>query len=247
MPLRDHFRPPHSRLASWEEVHGMLPAVIVQVLYQTLPEGYVAAPRVHRGAQVEIDVATYELDPERRSFLDPPRREEGGGVATAKWAPPLPTLEIETELPEQDEYEVRVYDETLGRELVAAIEIVSPSNKDRPENRRAFVAKCAALLQKNVCVSIVDLITTRHFNLYADLLDLMGRVDPAFSPNPPSIYAVTCRGRKSNPKTRLASWAYPLKVGEPLPNLPIWLTEETSVSLDLEASYEETCRVLHIQ
>lgn len=246
MPLRDHFRPPYSRLASWEEVHGMWPAVIVQMLYRALPKGYVAAPRVHRGAQVEIDVATYELDPDRRSRLDSLPRYDGGNVATASVAPPQPTLEFETELPEQDEYEVRVYDETLGRELVAAIEIVSPSNKDRPENRRAFVAKCAALLQKNVCVSIVDLITTRHFNLYADLLDLMGRVDPAFAPNPPATYAVSCRGRKLNRKTRLANWAYPLEVGKPLPNLPIWLNEETSVTLDLEASYEETCRVLHV-
>jgi hypothetical protein len=35
---------------------------------------------------------------------------------------------------------------------VAAIEIVSPANKDRPEHRRKFVAKCAALLQQGVSV-----------------------------------------------------------------------------------------------
>src|SRR5262249_21817202 len=57
-----------------------------------------------------------------------------------------------------------------GRHLVAAVEIVSPANKDRRENRRAFVTKCAALLQQGVCVSLVDLVTTRHFNLYCDLL-----------------------------------------------------------------------------
>jgi hypothetical protein len=83
---------------------------------------------------------------------------------------PAPTLTLETELPEQDEYEVRVYDARRGRTLVAAIELVSPSNKDHPESRRAFVAKCAALLQKDVCVSIVDVVTVRQFNLYADLL-----------------------------------------------------------------------------
>jgi hypothetical protein len=43
-----------------------------------------------------------------------------------------------------------------------------------------------------------------------------------------------------------ATWAYPLIVGKPPPNLPVWLTEELAISLDLEASYEETCRVLHI-
>src|SRR5439155_7816887 len=97
------------------------------------------------------------------------------------------------DLVDQYEYEVLVYDQSRGRHLVAAVEIVSPANKDRPENRRAFVTKCAALLQQGVCVSMVDLVTTRQFNLYTDLLALHDRSDPAFASNPPSIYAVTCR------------------------------------------------------
>jgi len=48
---------------------------------------------------------------------------------------------------------------------MAAVQSVSPANKDRAENRRAFVSKCAALLQQGVCVSIVDLASTRNFNL----------------------------------------------------------------------------------
>lgn len=245
MPMRDHFQPPMSHIASWEEVHGEWPMVMVQQLYQSLPPGYVAAPRVHRGAQVEIDVATYELDANRQSPFSSSSTSGDGGLATAIWAPPQPTLEFETELPEQDEYELRVYDETHRRELIAAIEIVSPANKDRPGNRRAFVAKCAALLQKNVSVSIVDLITTPHCNLYLEVLDFIGWSGPTYLPVPP-VYAVTCRGRTLGKVPRVATWAYPLASGKPLPLLPIWLTEELAISLDLEASYEETCRVLHI-
>jgi hypothetical protein len=144
-------------------------------------------------------------------------------------------------------YEVLVYDQSRGRLLVAAVEIVSPANKDRPQKRRAFVAKCAALLQKRVCVSIVDLVTTMQFNLYTELLDLIDRSDPAFAPLPPATYAVTCRGRKVGLKPRLETWAYPLIVGQALPTLPIWLTEDLAVALDLEASYEETCRALRIR
>jgi hypothetical protein len=139
-----------------------------------------------------------------------------------------------------------VYDQSRARRLVAAVEIVSPANKDRPENRRALVTKCAALLQQGVSVSLVDLVTTRNFNLYCDLLALLDRKDPAFSPNPPSIYAVTCRCRTMNGTPKLAIWAHPLAVGKPLPTLPIWLTDDLNVSLELEASYEETCRVLRI-
>lgn len=152
----------------------------------------------------------------------------------------------DADLTEQYEYEVLVYDQSPGRQLVAAVEIVSPANKDRPENRRAFVTKCAALLQQRVCVSIVDLVTTRQFNLYADLLALIDHADPAFAPDPPSTYAVTCRGRKVGHKPRLEIWAAPLVVGQPLPTLPLWLSEDLAVSVELEASYEDTCRVLRI-
>lgn len=246
MPLRDHFRPPVSKAASWEGFHGMWPGVIVMQLFRKLPSGYVAEPRVRLGAVAEIDVGALEQKSAPRATSSSAPADGNGGVATAVLAPPEPTLEIELELPEQYEYEVRIYDQTHERTLVAAIEFVSPANKDRLENRRAFAVKCAALLQKDVCVSIVDLVTYRHFNLYTDVLDLIGQSDPKFAENPPSVYAVTCRTRKRTPPARFATWAYPLVVGQPLPQLPIWLTEEDPVLLDLEASYEETCRYLHI-
>src|SRR5262249_39032787 len=154
MPLRDHFRPPLADTASWEELHGQWPAVIVQQLRTILPPGDVAGPKVHAGAQVEIDVAAYERDlgPSPVNASNPP-----GGVATAIWVGE-PAVRVETELPEYDEYEVRVYDARRGRRLVAAIEIVSPANKDRPEKRNAFVGKCAALLQNGVAVTIIDVV-----------------------------------------------------------------------------------------
>ena len=238
MPLRDHFRPPLDHNHSWDELHGQWPAMIVQRLFPVLPEGYVAAPSVHLGASFEIDVSAYEED-------EAPSASGSGGVAV--WEAPAPTLTLETDLPEQDEYEVRVYDARRGRTLVAAIELVSPANKDRPESRQAFVAKCAALLQKKVCVSVVDTVTVRQFNLYGELLEFIGKEDPALGSEPPHLYAVTLRGRK-RPRKRavLDTWFYPLALGQPLPPLPLWLDADLAVSLDLEGSYEDACRVLRI-
>ena len=245
MPLRDHFRPPVWKKSSWEGFHGGWPMAMVQQLSPLLPDDFSAEPRVHLGSYFEIDVCAYEEDEESEPGWNGAEGE--GGVATATWAPPEPTLTIEADLAEQYEYEVLVYDQSRGRQLVAAIEIVSPANKDRPENRQAFVSKCCALLQKRVCVSVVDLVTTRHFNLYTELLELIGRTDPSFSAEPPDTYAVTCRGRKIRRKPHLETWAYPMIVGQPLPKLPIWLSEDLAVVLDLEASYEETCRALRIR
>jgi hypothetical protein len=56
-----------------------------------------------------------------------------------------------------------VYDAERERRLVSAVELVSPGNKDRPESRAQFVAKCAALLRQQVSVVLVDVVTARDF------------------------------------------------------------------------------------
>jgi hypothetical protein len=148
--------------------------------------------------------------------------------------------------PEPDSYEVRVYDEKHGRRLVAAIEIVSPANKDRPDHRHAFVTECAALLQNQVCVVIVDIVTSCAPNLYADLMEFFGQPDPSPAGETARLSAVACRRQNAEDAWRLEAWAHPLEIGKPLPTLPLWLAEDLAIPLDLEASYEETCQVLRI-
>jgi hypothetical protein len=128
----------------------------------------------------------------------------------------------------------------------AAVEIVSPANKDRPEHRRTFVAKCAALLQNHVCVAIIDLVTTRTANLYGDLLELLGQADPSLVNGPSPLYAVSGRWARTDDAWLLETWMHHLVLGRPLPTLPLWLAEDLAVPLELESSYEETCRILRI-
>jgi len=241
MPLRDHFRPPANAVLAWDALHGMWPAMIVRALYDILPPGYVAAPKVFLGSGHEIDIAALEID----SAVYSPNQSHSNG--TAPWSPPSPTLTLEADLAEQDEYEVRIYDDRYERRLVAAIELVSPGNKDRDQNRKEFVGKVVGLLNKGVCVSIVDVVSIRQFNFYADLLELIGHSDPALGDDPPFLYAVTLRNRRQKRRRPYVdTWFYPLAIGQPLPQLPIWLDTDLSISLELESSYEETCRLLHI-
>jgi len=217
--------------------------MIVRELIETLPEPYFAVPGVHLGTLYEIDVGNYrDLEPESAD-LDAGE----GGVAVATYAPPKPTLTLEPALPDQDTYEVRIYDSRRNRRLVAAIEIVSPSNKDRPDSRTAFVSKVATLLKNDICVSIVDVVSTSHFNLYAELMTSIHGVDPALGDEPPSMYAVTLRTRYQKQLKMMDNWYHPLEIGKPLPTLPIWLRENFAVSLELESSYVETCRTLRIR
>jgi len=176
MPLRDHFRSPLDDVHSWDELHGMWPAMIVRALAEILPEPYFAAPGVHLGV-----------------------------------------------------YEVRVYDSRRKRRLVAAIEIVSPSNKDRPENRGTFQSKIAALLEHGICVSIVDVVSTSDFNLYAELLNFVESGDPALGEHPTPIYAATARMRQEGHRRLMDNWYHPLAIGQALPTLPVWLTPTVAI------------------
>jgi Protein of unknown function (DUF4058) len=244
MPLRDHFRPPLAGRKRWEGFHNAWPTIIVMGLSRRLPRRYSADPQIHLGSSIEIDVATF--DEGEADSLATVESDNGRGVATAVWAPPMPTLAVATDLPDMDEYEIRVYDDESDRRLVAAVEIVSPSNKDRPENRSAFVAKCATLLREGVSVTIVDLVTNRHFNLYADLLEFIRQADPSLGDKPPSLYAVACRWGRREKRGLLETWLNPLAIGQPLPTLPLWIASNYAIPLELEPSYEETCQILRI-
>ena len=236
MPLRDHFRLPDMKLASWEEVHGMWPSIMAVRLNTILPPQYRSGVKINLGTLVEVDAGAFETDDAREP-------EDGADSALA-WEAAAPTLLLDTDELTPPEYEVRIYDESMGRCLVAAVEIVSPRNKDRPSARDEFVSKCHAMLQQGVCVVIVDPVTTRSANLYPDLAPRIGGEPPATTGDP--IYAVSCRSFLSRGRHRVQAWEHALRIGEPLPTLPLWISDSKYVPLELERTYEETCRGLRI-
>ena len=246
MPLRDHFHPPFSNRYSWDMVHGGMPMVIATHLNSLLPDGYMAGPGVHIGSLAELDIGTFQEPPPE---WQPDTDGEGAGgtaVAQAVWAPATATLEAEADWRGVDDYKVQVYDVTRSRELVASIEIISPSNKDRPAHRNTFATKCAGMLANDVSVVILDFVTERESNLYADLLGVLTATDPKVPSPPEPIYAA-CRRRRIKRKRKLETWYHPLAIGQPMPTLPLWLTETLAVPLELEPLYEQTLRALRIK
>ncbi len=243
MPLRDHFRPSVSRKSSWEGFHAMWPTCIVQHLRHQRPPGFVAEPRVHLGNLIEIDVRALESGDAPTGAASESRN---GGGATTAWTAALPAVAVETEPPGEYEYEVRIFDFERDRQLVAAIEFVSPANKDRPESRGAVVATCAALLRQGIAVSVVDVVTIRRSNLYAQLMAFVGHPDPSMTADEPPTYAASCRWVTMGTRARLEAWSYAMTIGQPLPTLPLWLAEALVIPLDLEQSYEQACHDLWI-
>lgn len=190
MPLLDHFRPPLSSTRHWEAFHARWASAIADALNRDLlPPGYFAEEQVHVGSRVEIDVATFEHAVNRTARdADSP-----GGVTTLAaepWAPPAPDATMAATFP--GSVEVLIYSGEAGPTLVAAVELVSPGNKDREETRRAFAMKCAGYLQRGIGLVIVDTVTTRSANLHDLLIQLLE--NPRGGPllNDP-LYAVAYR------------------------------------------------------
>jgi hypothetical protein len=242
MPLADHFHPPWSDYTPWEGFHSAWVNTIVRHLNGgLLPRPYRAFPQIHLDPFVEADVSTWErTDPPPQGTLP----TEPGNGAPAAWAPPQATQTLDIDFPAQDVFEVRIVNDLRSTRLVAAIELVSPVNKDRPETRRAFVARCAAYLQERVSLVVADVVTSRHSNLHVELLDLFGL--PHAAGDDVDLYAVAYRSRKEQQKWQLDTWWFPLSVGAVLPTLPLWLASNLAVQLDLEKSNQETSQVLRV-
>src|SRR5262249_1711779 len=153
-----------------------------------LPEEYFAEFQVTLGTRIEVDVATLTEDD---AAAESPPNSPATAVQTQVWTPPTPVAVMPGQFP--DEFEVQVFSNMTGPTLVAAIELVSPGNKDRAETRRAFAAKCAAYLQRGIGLIVVDIVTSRHANLHDELVTLMGHDNGFAFPEPTALYATAYR------------------------------------------------------
>src|SRR3984893_248242 len=176
MPLLDHFHPPVSERRSWEGFHGLWAAALVEKLNRdVLADECFADMQVYVGSQAEVDTATLDESGEAR--------ERAAATATTLapvWAPPATDLVLPTVFP--DDIEVQVFATVTGATLVGAIELVSPGNKDRPDARRAFAAKCVSCLTRGIGLIVVDIVTNRLANLHNEVIGLLGHGEPFVLP-----------------------------------------------------------------
>ena len=242
MPLRDHFRPPVSKRSSWEGFHGGWPMRIVEDLAPRLPDGFVAEPRVHLGSFYEIDVCAFE---QKEDFEPSPLP----GSRTAVWQLPRKPLRCQRSLSmptSRNNMPTKSWFLILNA-IAAWLRPSRSSARQTKTGPRADIA-CRQMLQ----FAATRRLRVNHRSGYHPPIQLIRRTARPSRPfrpgvqSAPPIYAVTCRKRQVGRQTKLDTWSHPLAVGHPLPSLPVWLSQTQTVSLDLDSSYEETCRVLRI-
>ena len=231
MPLQDHFHPPLKIRRSWTSFHSAWVTYVAEALNEQLPDDYFAEPNAQFA--IEIDVATWE-EPGGQPRQTLPRPE---------WTPPPPQATLPLVIV-TDVVEVRIIRGEGGPVLAGAIEFVSPSNKDRPLARDAFISKCASYLQQGAGLMIVDIVTERRANLHEDLLL---RVSPGdyVVPNA-DLYAAAYCPFSQEGQPALEVCYQELILGERLPTLPLWLRGGLRLPIELEATYERTCQMLRV-
>jgi hypothetical protein len=236
MPLLDHFHPPLSRTHPSRSFHGAWAAAMARLLNAgVLPAGYYAVPFVDNDGPVEIDVATL--------------REAGGraagGLEMQAWSPQAPGMTVAVEWPTADDVRVEVFADEGDPRLAAAVELVSPRNKDRLRARQAFTGKCAEYLRRGCGLVVVDGVTTRRADLHSELLQTLGVESTTSAPG--ILSAISYRPLGRDERGQLAVWRHTLEIGQPLPTLPLWLGADLAVPLDLEASHATACGDLRIR
>jgi Protein of unknown function (DUF4058) len=123
------------------------------------------------------------------------------------------------------------------RELVAVIEIVSPGNKDNTNRLKTFVRKAGRLLRHGVHLLIVDLfppsVRDPH-GIDKAIWDQFKEEPFELPPDQRLTLAVYAAGSEK------VAYVENMAVGDPLADLPIFLTPDQYVLCPLEASYQVT-------
>ncbi len=122
-------------------------------------------------------------------------------------------------------------------ELIAVIEIVSPGNKDNTNGLKAFVRKAGKLLRRGVHLLVVDLfppsVRDPH-GIHKAIWDQFKEEPFELPPDKPLTLAAYAAGSEK------VAYVENVAVGDPLPDMPIFLTPDHYVPCPLEASYQVT-------
>jgi hypothetical protein len=199
-----------------------------------LPRGYYALSE-QVATRLQTDVLTLRAP----SLPRLPRVESNGGVAVAE-APPQVRLNVRPDPRRKPRHPVRrgrhlVIRHVSGHQVVALLEIVSPSNKDRRVHIRELAEKVIRSLESGVHVLLVDLLPpTAH-----DPHGLHGAVWAYFDKTPyepPTDEPLTLASYVWDGEEPQA-FVEPVALGRLLIDMPLFLSAQRYVNVPLETTY----------
>lgn len=219
----------------WDSVHPFWLAYLVEWVQPRLPEGY----KAFLGGVPALTVATSNGKPD---------------VSVRQWEP-RPTAEAvasDTAVLEPDleasvafrlDPQLAVHVDFHGQ-LIAAIEVVSPRNKDRVGAKETYSNRYLGYLRLGVHLLLVDVLPRLRGYSFSDAIT--GGLGLELPPLPPPFAAAYRVGEVVPVGDDMGSlvglWRRPLRVGQPLPALPLPLSVHQAIQIDMEETYARAAK-----
>lgn len=238
--LLDHFHPPLSLELGWREFHAEWVAAIAADIREQLPDEWRIEPHVEFHASGPTGAMRSAAACAASTAVDtePPNFPDTG------WNPPEPARSVYCEWP-TDQIGIRVENGSYSPSLLGAVEFASPAHRDRSARRTGFVARCHSILAQGAGLIVVDVVTHETVNLHSSLLRRLGRRRCGVSTRP-LVSVFRAFRRATGAPCELQVWEHELKVGQPLPKVPLFLRAGPMLVLDLDAAYRRTCSQMRI-
>lgn len=237
MPMHDWTKVPAGIFHAFH--HGWISAISDELNAGALPTDYYALPE-----QIAAGFGPDVLTLQGRSPLEQGNSGATAGLATA--APPVTrpqtrfTAEAEGESYRRRKKSV-VVRHVSGDRVVAVVEIVSPGNKSTAHNLLAFVEKALELLDRRIHLLVADPFPTGP----RDANGIHSVIWEAWSGEAfdlPDDKTLTLVSYECDTITR--AYIEPFAVGDPLPDMALFLEPEYCVNVPLEKSYQAAYSVM---
>ncbi len=197
-----------------------------------LPEGFYALPEQIAGG-LGPDVLT--LHRPSTNGTTPPVGMPDGGIALAE-SPPRVRFRMRADA---NQYAAKAKAITIRHvthhQVIAMVEVISPGNKSSQNGLNAFVRKAQEALAAGIHLLLVDLFPPGprdprgiHRAVWGD--------DCGADYAPPADKPLTCVAYIGGPGAE--AFVEPVAVGDPLPDMPLFLSPEVYVRVPLEATYQ---------
>jgi hypothetical protein len=219
----------------WDSVHPVWLTYLLEYVQERLPPGYkaflggVPSLAVDSG-RGKPDVSVRQWGPEPAAEITP----SGTGVLEP---------DVEANVAFRLDPQRALHVEFHGQ-LIAALEIVSPRNKDRADAKETYCNRYLGYLRLGVHLMLVDLLPRPKGFSFSDAITNSLGLD--LPPLPPPFAAAYRVGEVVPVGDDMGSlvglWRRPLQVGQPLPTLPLPLSVHRAVPIDLEETYQRAAK-----
>lgn len=201
-----------------------------------LPDGYYALIEQHAGQAIADILTLHASAPADQPLPAPLPPSTSGGIALADAPPKVRHKQVIEPVASMRRRSLAVR-HVSGHRLIAILEIVSPSNKDRRAEVVDFAEKVEYMLRHGVHVLVVDPILPGVHDPHGIHEIIQQCLESTHEPYVlPAEEPLTVVSYTAGPRVQV--YLEHAAIGAPLPDMPLFLTADRYVDVPLEATYQ---------